>query len=420
MKKKSIHGFLPVLLFCFTSFSVLLPAEERKAENDEPEQEKSEKQKPSENTKKTEETPKTDSAAETTAETTHDWNAEGVACFQGTEETPPDFRKAFELFKKGAEAGDPAAMLNLGILYASGQGTEKNTEKALEYIRMAAEKGDTMAMLNLASAYLGGGNVMPPDGEKALQWLERAAEEDEIQAWHLLGMVFLKGIAQVGKNPEKAAGYFRRGAEKGDLKCMDKLGFLYYMGRGVETTPVTLPSPGQSSAAETSMPGPERVELTSENVAAVLAELTRAESYSGSVTIEDFWDGGSASTRSPRNILVSEGTLYIWYDNVSGVFSGPWEGSADEWLRALSYEDVLSLPPEQITGAGYAQLSGEECVYVDYTGGLLGYTYRVYVSVSNGLLMGAEKYDGGSLIYRMFAEYELSVPDESLFVPPEG
>ena len=213
---------------------------------------------------------------------------------------------------------------------------------------------------------------------------------------------------------------------------------LFFMGRGVETTPVTLPSPGQSSAAETSMPGPERVELTSENVAAVLAELTRAESYSGSVTIEDFWDGGSASTQlqvwvsngrtrvrgerggSPRNILVSEGTLYIWYDNVSGVFSGPWEGSADEWLRALSYEDVLSLPPEQITGAGYAQLSGEECVYVDYTGGLLGYTYRVYVSVSNGLLMGAEKYDGGSLIYRMFAEYELSVPDESLFVPPEG
>ncbi len=213
---------------------------------------------------------------------------------------------------------------------------------------------------------------------------------------------------------------------------------LFFMGRSVETTPVTLPSPGQSSAAETSMPGPERVELTSENVAAVLAELTRAESYSGSVTIEDFWDGGSASTQlqvwvsngrtrvrgerggSPRNILVSEGTLYIWYDNVSGVFSGPWEGSADEWLRALSYEDVLSLPPEQITGAGYAQLSGEECVYVDYTGGLLGYTYRVYVSVSNGLLMGAEKYDGGSLIYRMFAEYELSVPDESLFVPPEG
>ena len=213
---------------------------------------------------------------------------------------------------------------------------------------------------------------------------------------------------------------------------------LFFMGRGVETTPVTLPSPGQSSAAETSMPGPERVDLTSENVAAVLAELNRAESYSGSVTIEDFWDGGSASTQlqvwvsngrtrvrgerggSPRNILVSEGTLYIWYDNVSGVFSGPWEGSADEWLRALSYEDVLSLPPEQITGAGYAQLSGEECVYVDYTGGLLGYTYRVYVSVSNGLLMGAEKYDGGSLIYRMFAEYELSVPDESLFVPPEG
>ena len=213
---------------------------------------------------------------------------------------------------------------------------------------------------------------------------------------------------------------------------------LFFMGRSVETTPVTLPSPGQSSAAETSMPGPERVELTSENVAAVLAELTRAESYSGSVTIEDFWDGGSASTQlqvwvsngrtrvrgerggSPRNILVSEGTLYIWYDNVSGVFSGPWEGSADERLRALSYEDVLSLPPEQITGAGYAQLSGEECVYVDYTGGLLGYTYRVYVSVSNGLLMGAEKYDGGSLIYRMFAEYELSVPDESLFVPPEG
>ena len=216
---------------------------------------------------------------------------------------------------------------------------------------------------------------------------------------------------------------------------------LFFMGRGVQTSEVSLPSPDQSGETEPSAaPGLTQAVLTNENVQAVLAELSRAESYSAVLTVEDFWpdgsgsqelqvwvDGGSVRLRgsmggSTRNVLVTGGTLYIWYDSISGLAELPWEGSADRWLRMISYEDVLELPAECITDAGYSPYGGADCIYVEYSDGEDdNYVNRIYVSVSSGLLMGAETYDGGELIYRMTSSVpELSVPDSGLFVPPES
>ena len=62
----------------------------------------------------------------------------------------------------------------------------------------------------------------------------------------------------------------------------------------------------------------------------------------------------------------------------------------------------------------------DRCIYVEYIDGSDTYVNRIYVSVSTGLLMGAEAYEDNVLIYRMYvSDLELSTPDESIFVPPD-
>lgn len=215
---------------------------------------------------------------------------------------------------------------------------------------------------------------------------------------------------------------------------------LFFMGRGGETSSVALPSPGQSSAVETGFPSAERITLTEENVQAVLAELNRAESYSCTVTVDDYWSDGSSTSQlqvwvnagrtrirlasggGTKNILLDNGMLYIWYDSVSGVYSEPYEDSSDRWMRCITYEDVLLLPVEDILSAGYTQHAGENCISVEYTDvGVFGYTHRIYVSVNTGLLMGSETYDGDTLIYRMYSTIpDLNTPEENLFSPPDN
>lgn len=213
---------------------------------------------------------------------------------------------------------------------------------------------------------------------------------------------------------------------------------LFFMGRDPNTAGVSLPSPGQDDGSGEDYTGPERITLSPDNVLAAIAELERAESYSCTVTVEDYWPGGGGSSAElqvwvdsgsvrvrgqqgggTRNVLVSGGTLYIWYDAVAGVFSAPYSGSSDRWLRSLTYEELLDLSAEDISSAGYTQYSGAECVYCRFTDPLTGYSNAVYVSVSTGLLMGAETWDGGELIYRMYSSLpELSRPDAELFSPP--
>ena len=100
-----------------------------------------------------------------------------------------------------------------------------------------------------------------------------------------------------------------------------------------------------------------------ETVQAVISRLSRVESYSRTVTIEDFWDGGSSSTEldvwadssrtririnlagGAKNVLVRDAKLYVWYDTSSAVYENDvMSGSeADEWLRCINYDELLSL-----------------------------------------------------------------------------
>ena len=80
---------------------------------------------------------------------------------------------------------------------------------------------------------------------------------------------------------------------------------LFGMDQGVETPPVELPTAEPTDGSSGPGGGEEDVvALTPDTVQAVISMLTRADSYSRTVTVEDFWDGGSSSTE-----------LKVWEDH---------------------------------------------------------------------------------------------------------
>ena len=204
--------------------------------------------------------------------------------------------------------------------------------------------------------------------------------------------------------------------------------------------------PDTSAAAEDpELPSGENgltvVEVTPETVQAAVATLHRPETYSRSVTVEYLWSGGSKTaemtvsvsgpwSRTDRTLpdgqvrhTVTDGeTTYIWYNDENEFFSGPAGNVTPDMEQAIpTYEDVLSLPVEEIAQADYRMVSDVRCIYVETAEDDWGYTQRYWVSVDTGLLVVAERLQEGETVYRMASlTADQSVPDAGTFTLPDG
>ena len=86
---------------------------------------------------------------------------------------PEDHAKATELFKKGAELGDPNCQHSYGCRLANGDGVEQDWAKAFELFQKAAEQGNGLAMRDLGRCYQFGNGCMG-NMKTALEWYEKA------------------------------------------------------------------------------------------------------------------------------------------------------------------------------------------------------------------------------------------------------
>ena len=77
-------------------------------------------------------------------------------------------------YKLAAEQGDASAHVNLGLMYADGQGVSQNHKTALKWYRLAAEQGHADAQYNLGVMYRKGHGV-PQDKVYAHMWYNIAA-----------------------------------------------------------------------------------------------------------------------------------------------------------------------------------------------------------------------------------------------------
>lgn len=208
------------------------------------------------------------------------------------------------------------------------------------------------------------------------------------------------------------------------------------------------PSSAQEAAQDSGGPGANKVAITAENVQQVIATLSRPASYSRSVSVENYYQSSSTPDTTAmtvnvkangtamiidgaggkKHIILAGDTYYLWYDGDREYLSGStqalgtFQRIADEFQRLLTYEDVLKLDKKNIQSASYTAFGGEDCISVSYiTDDVFKYQTICYISLTSGLLIGAEQTSGMSTIYRMTTVgYSAAEPDGSVFLLPDG
>lgn len=140
--------------------------------------------------------------------------------FYGTKETPPDFPKAFSLMQNEAKKGNGFAMHDLGKMYLSGLGVEKEEETARAWFQKAyhaftakeaSEKKKDYFQYRIGKLYSFGYGV-EQDYSQAAKWYQKALDEDNPFAEYSLGSLYRRGDG-VEQNDEKAYELYRMAAE---------------------------------------------------------------------------------------------------------------------------------------------------------------------------------------------------------------
>ena len=120
------------------------------------------------------------------------------------------------------------SMLALTLIapWALGQDPDPITE-----IRRLAEKGDARAQLELGLMYANGEGVLKDDAE-AVRWYRLAAEQGHAGAQNNLGLMYANGEG-VAQDLAEAVKWYRLAAEQGDAWGQYALGFMYDYGEGL-------------------------------------------------------------------------------------------------------------------------------------------------------------------------------------------
>lgn len=146
-------------------------------------------------------------------------------CFECGWGTPPDATRAFDCFRRAAEAGLDWAQYNLANLLARGAGCERDMAAALRWYRAAADQGHAKA-INLVGRFTEEGWATRRDPALARDLYRRAAEAGDFrgQCNHA------QALREAGHR-EEAVAWFRRAADSGTP------GFLRSLAAGLATAP---------------------------------------------------------------------------------------------------------------------------------------------------------------------------------------
>jgi TPR repeat protein len=129
--------------------------------------------------------------------------------FAGGSYGQPDFEET----KLLAEQGNAFAQVNLGLMYANGDGVPENDVEAVRWYRLAAEQGHAFAQHNLGLMYADGEGV-PENDVEAVKWYRLAAEQGHAFAQNNLGLMYGNGRG-VPENDVEAYVWFSVAAAQG-------------------------------------------------------------------------------------------------------------------------------------------------------------------------------------------------------------
>jgi len=134
--------------------------------------------------------------------------------------------EAIAAWRKAADKGSSAAMVELGVAYGTGAGIAKDEAQARKLFEKAAQAGNPRGVSNLAA--VGGG--APADPAQARTLLGRAAETNA-EAQYQLGLMLANGNG--GEKDDVAArALFEKAAAQNHPGALERMGAFAQDGRG--------------------------------------------------------------------------------------------------------------------------------------------------------------------------------------------
>jgi TPR repeat protein len=132
-------------------------------------------------------------------------------------------------YRRAADKGSTSAMVELGVLYATGAGVAKDDAQARKLFERAAEAGNARGAANLMALSNSGG--APTDPAKARALLSRAAETNSAEAEYQLGLMMADGVGGP-KDEVGARALFEKAAAQNHPGALERLGAFAQSGRG--------------------------------------------------------------------------------------------------------------------------------------------------------------------------------------------
>lgn len=184
----------------------------------------------------------------------------------------------------------------------------------------------------------------------------------------------------------------------------------------------------------------QKVEVDKSNIKLIINALQRPETYhisanstiyysdgQSSMAAEGYIYGGTSRTvvygdGTRQNCLINGENVYIWPEGSSSYYSGKkGDFSEDDYIYIPTYEKILSFDDEAILNADYSLYNDRYCLYVEVYEEMSGYRSLYYISVENGLLIGAQSFEGDMLVYSLSCDV-LDMPDDlgDIFTLPDG
>jgi TPR repeat protein len=134
--------------------------------------------------------------------------------------------EAIASWRKAADKGSSSAMVELGVLYATGAGMAKDDVQARKLFERSAEAGNPRGVSNLAA--LSGGATSDPVRARAM--LAKTAESNA-EAQYQLGMMLAEGIGGA-KDDVAARALFEKAAMQSHPAALERMGAFAQSGRG--------------------------------------------------------------------------------------------------------------------------------------------------------------------------------------------
>jgi uncharacterized protein len=135
--------------------------------------------------------------------------------------------EAIAAWRKAADKGSTSAMVELGVLYATGVGVAKDEDQARKLFERAAQGGNPRGVSNLSAL---GGASAPSDPVRARALLEKAADSNA-EAQYQLGMMLADGSGGP-KDDAGARALFEKASAQNHAGALMQMGAFAEEGRG--------------------------------------------------------------------------------------------------------------------------------------------------------------------------------------------